>query len=117
MFIENTYREPFNQDESMGMRFINRMAIHEEDQFEIAAVETLVEDDQEKHDGDIWYQETIFQEKMNKALQAAKNLDKLRNKEQKEGSNNIHLSLSFSVFLVSCVKRDDFRLMKKLIRT
>ena len=102
MFIANTYREqhPYEQDESMGMRYINRMAIDEEDQFEIAGVDTLAENDLEKYDDrDIWFQETIFQEKMNTAVQAAKNLDKLRNEEQKEGPNNFHSSLTFSIFL------------------
>ena len=95
MFIEKIYKEevPYIQHESMGIRYINRMAIDEEDQFEIAAVHTLLENDLEKSDDhDIWFEETIFQEKMNTAVQAAKNLDKLRNEEQKEGSNNFYLS-------------------------
>ena len=116
MFIENIYREQelYNQDESIGMRYINRMAIDEDDQFEIAAVDTLVNDDLEKYDdpNQVWYQETIFQEKMNTAVQAAKNLEELRNKEQKEGTNNIHLSFFIKCFssFISCMKRDDYSL-------
>ena len=89
--IEDTFRKPYEHDESIGMRYINRMAIDEEDQFEIAAIDTLVEDDLEEAEySDTWYQETIIQDKMNKAIQAAKELDDLRNVDQKEGPNNLY---------------------------
>ena len=71
---------PYEQDESIGMIYVNRMAIDEDDQFEIAAIDTLVEDDM--------FQEIIIQERLNKAMQAAKDLDNLRNEEQKEGPNH-----------------------------
>ena len=90
MFIEKTWQQWWDQDESIGMRYINRMAIDEDDQFEIAAIDTLVDDDIGDSDG--WYDEAILQEKMNNAILAAKDLEDLRNKEQKEGPNHFDFS-------------------------
>ena len=66
--IINKKFSPYDQSESMAVRYMNRFAVEEDDQFEIAAFQTV--DSQNVID---------IIEKVNKAMQAVKNLTKLQN--------------------------------------
>ena len=66
--IINKKFSPYDQSESMAVRYMNRFAVEEDDQFEIAAFLTV--DNQNEID---------IIEKLNKAMQAVKNLTKLQN--------------------------------------
>ena len=58
----------YNQHESIAARYLNHFAIQEDDQFEVAAIQTLDYEDQNE----------VF-EKVDKAMKAIENLQKKHN--------------------------------------
>ena len=60
---------PEEQFESIAVRYMNRFAIEEDDQFEIAAIQTV----------DSWNENDVI-EKLDKAMQAVENLTNQQNK-------------------------------------
>ena len=73
-FIEEN-RQPIEQFESIAAKYMNRFAIKEDDQFEIAAIQTV----NRRNKNDVI-------EKLDNAMQAVKNLTK----QQNQGMDYFH---------------------------
>ena len=81
---------PAEQSESIAVRYMNRFAIEEDDQFEIAAIQTL----------DSEYDENDVIEKLDKAMQAVENLAK----QQNQGMGYFHRTYANRIPVFSASK-------------
>ena len=74
VLIDKVADTPHNQDESIAVTYMNRFAIKEDDQFEIAAFQTVIRS-AKVHENDVLKK---LDEAMESVMRAVKNLTKLQ---------------------------------------